>query len=93
VISVLLRIAFVALIALGLSRLARTATTEKVATVYLIDVSESVTDEALDDARRPSGATSTRRGSAAISAQDRTSRRRCSSPTGCTRPAISSAPC
>ncbi|MGK4003000.1 VWA domain-containing protein [Sorangium sp. So ce1036] len=51
VISVLLRIAFVALIALGLSRLARTATTEKVATVYLIDVSESVTDEALDDAR------------------------------------------
>ncbi|KYF67927.1 VWA domain-containing protein [Sorangium cellulosum] len=51
VLSVLLRIAFVALIALGLSRLARTATTEKVATIYLIDVSESVTDEALDDAR------------------------------------------
>ncbi|WP_438004368.1 VWA domain-containing protein [Sorangium sp. So ce321] len=51
VLSVLLRIAFVALIALGLSRLARTATTEKVATTYLIDVSESVTDEALDDAR------------------------------------------
>ncbi|WP_437275655.1 VWA domain-containing protein [Sorangium sp. So ce375] len=51
VLSVLLRVAFVALIALGLSRLARTATTEKVATIYLIDVSESVTDEALDDAR------------------------------------------
>ncbi|WP_437964957.1 VWA domain-containing protein [Sorangium sp. So ce260] len=51
VLSVLLRIAFVALIALGLSRLARTATTEKVATIYLIDVSESVTDESLDDAR------------------------------------------
>lgn len=51
VVSVLLRIAFVALIALGLSRLARTATTEKVATVYLIDVSDSVTDETLDDAR------------------------------------------
>ncbi|MDC0678067.1 VWA domain-containing protein [Sorangium atrum] len=51
VLSVLLRVAFVALIALGLSRLARSATTEKVATIYLIDVSESVTDEALDDAR------------------------------------------
>ncbi|KYF76913.1 hypothetical protein BE18_14960, partial [Sorangium cellulosum] len=51
VLSVLLRIAFVALIALGLSRLARTATTEKVATIYLVDVSESVTDESLDDAR------------------------------------------
>lgn len=51
VLSALLRIAFVALIALGLSRLARTATTEKVATVYLVDVSESVTDEAIEDAR------------------------------------------
>ncbi|WP_437630915.1 VWA domain-containing protein [Sorangium sp. So ce854] len=51
VLSVLLRIAFVALIALGLSRLARTATTEKVATIYLVDVSDSVTDEALGDAR------------------------------------------
>ena len=51
IVSVLLRIAFVALIALGLSRLARTATTEKVATVYLIDVSDSITDEAIDDAR------------------------------------------
>ncbi len=49
--SVLLRLTFVALIALGLSRLARTATTEKVATIYLIDVSDSVTDESLDDAR------------------------------------------
>jgi uncharacterized membrane protein len=51
VISVLLRIAFVALLALGLARLARTATTEKVCTVYLVDVSESVPDAALDDAR------------------------------------------
>ena len=51
VLSVLLRISFVALLALGLSRLARTATTEKVCTVYLVDVSDSVTDEALDDAR------------------------------------------
>lgn len=51
VVSVLLRITFVALLALGLSRLARTATTEKVCTVYLVDVSDSVTDEALEDAR------------------------------------------
>ena len=51
VISVLLRIAFVALLALGLSRLARTATTEKTCTVYLVDVSDSVTDESLADAR------------------------------------------
>ncbi|WP_245678024.1 VWA domain-containing protein [Chondromyces crocatus] len=51
ILSVFLRIAFVALIALGLSRLARTATTEKVATVYLVDVSDSVTEESLVDAR------------------------------------------
>jgi hypothetical protein len=43
--------AFVALLALGLSRLARTATTQKVCTVYLVDVSESVPDLALEDAR------------------------------------------
>ena len=47
----LLRIAFVALLALGLARLARTATTEKVCTVYLVDVSDSVPDLALADAR------------------------------------------
>ncbi|UQA55092.1 VWA domain-containing protein [Polyangium aurulentum] len=51
ILSVLLRVSFVVLLALGLSRLARTATTEKVCTVYLVDVSDSVTDEALDDAR------------------------------------------
>ena len=51
ILSVVLRIAFVALLALGLSRLARTATTEKVATVYLVDVSESVPDAAIEDAR------------------------------------------
>jgi Ca-activated chloride channel family protein len=51
VVSVLLRIAFVMLLALGLSRLARTATTQKVCTVYLVDVSESVPDAALEDAR------------------------------------------
>lgn len=51
VLSVLLRLTFVTLIALGLSRLARTATTEKVATLYLVDVSDSVADESLADAR------------------------------------------
>ncbi len=51
VLSALLRIAFVVLLALGLSRLARTATTEKVCTVYLVDVSDSVPDLALEDAR------------------------------------------
>jgi uncharacterized membrane protein len=50
VLSVLLRVAFVTLVALGLSRLARTATTEKVCTVYMVDVSDSVPDEALGDA-------------------------------------------
>src|SRR5690606_4130016 len=51
ILSVVLRIAFVALLALGLARLARTATTEKVCTVYLVDVSESVPDAAVEDAR------------------------------------------
>ena len=51
VISVLLRVAFVVLLGLSLSRLARTATTEKACTVYLIDVSDSVPDEALKDAQ------------------------------------------
>lgn len=49
--SVVLRVAFVALLALGLARLARTATTQKVCTVYLVDVSESVPDAAVEDAR------------------------------------------
>lgn len=50
--SFLLRIGFVALLAVGLSRPARTAHTDKVCTVYMIDVSESVSDEALQDARK-----------------------------------------
>jgi uncharacterized membrane protein len=49
--SVALRIGLVALLALGLSRLARTATTSKVCTVFLVDVSESVPDAALTDAQ------------------------------------------
>ncbi|HLK39719.1 MAG TPA: VWA domain-containing protein, partial [Polyangiaceae bacterium] len=49
--SVVLRIAFIALLALGLARVARTATSQKVCTVYLVDVSDSVSDLALEDAR------------------------------------------
>ncbi len=51
VLSVFFRISFVILVALGLSRLARTATTEMVCTVYLVDVSDSITEEAIGDAR------------------------------------------
>ncbi|NUP11526.1 MAG: VWA domain-containing protein [Polyangiaceae bacterium] len=50
ILSLLLRFAFIIAIALGLSRLARTATTEKACTVYIVDVSNSVPDEALADA-------------------------------------------
>ncbi len=49
--SITLRLAFVVMLALGLARLARTATTQKVCTVYLVDVSDSVSDAALEDAR------------------------------------------
>jgi Ca-activated chloride channel homolog len=52
VLSVLLRATFIALVALGLGRLARTTTSEKVATIYLVDVSNSVPDEALADAKK-----------------------------------------
>jgi Ca-activated chloride channel family protein len=51
ILSVLLRVAFVAVLALGMARLARSATTQKVCTVYLVDVSDSVPDAALEDAR------------------------------------------
>ena len=46
VLSLLLRTAFVATLAFGLARLARTATTQKVCTVYVVDVSDSVPDAA-----------------------------------------------
>ncbi len=49
--SVLLRFAFIALIAFGLSKLVKTTTTEKACTVYMVDVSNSVPDEALADAK------------------------------------------
>jgi len=51
VLSVALRLGFVGLLALGLARLARTATRQDVFTVFLVDVSDSVPDEALEDAR------------------------------------------
>ena len=51
VISVVLRVAFLILLSFGLARVARSATTQKVCTVYLVDVSESVPDAALEDAR------------------------------------------
>ncbi len=49
--SAALRVAFVVLLAIGLARLAKTATTSKLCTVYLVDVSDSVPDAALVDAR------------------------------------------
>jgi Ca-activated chloride channel family protein len=50
--SVLLRVAFLGLLGLGLARLVRSEETHKVCTVLLVDVSDSVPDEALADARR-----------------------------------------
>ena len=49
--TVLLRIAFVAALAFGLARPVQTADTDNIATVYMVDVSESVSEPALDDAR------------------------------------------
>jgi Ca-activated chloride channel family protein len=49
--AVLLRMAFVAVLAAGLARLARTTTSQRVCTVVLVDVSDSVSDEALEDER------------------------------------------
>lgn len=50
--SFLLRTAFVILLALGLGRVAKTAYAVKVCTVYMVDVSESVSDEAIQDAQK-----------------------------------------
>src|SRR5260370_9933796 len=51
VMSVCLRIAFVVSLSLGLARPARTATTQKICTVMLVDVSDSISDAALEQAR------------------------------------------
>jgi uncharacterized membrane protein len=50
-VTVILRIAFVGSLAIALARPVRAADTDKVATVYLVDVSDSVPDEALEDAQ------------------------------------------
>ncbi|HEX3855073.1 MAG TPA: hypothetical protein VHW01_29120, partial [Polyangiaceae bacterium] len=47
VLSVLFRVAFLGLLGLGLARLVRSEETHKVCTVLLVDVSDSVPDEAL----------------------------------------------
>jgi len=49
--SVLLRVAFMVLLGLGLARLVRSDETHRVATVVLVDVSDSVADGTLDKAR------------------------------------------
>jgi Ca-activated chloride channel family protein len=50
-VSVALRLAFVAVLALALSRVSRTSSSARVCTVVLVDVSDSISDEGLDDAR------------------------------------------
>ncbi|MBI5532012.1 MAG: VWA domain-containing protein [Deltaproteobacteria bacterium] len=52
IMTAVLRLAFVILVAFGLARLARTASTDKLCTVYVVDVSDSVSDESLGDARK-----------------------------------------
>jgi uncharacterized membrane protein len=47
-----LRIAFVLVLALSLARVAKTEKAEKVCTVFLVDVSDSITDEAIGDAKQ-----------------------------------------
>jgi Ca-activated chloride channel homolog len=49
--SLLLRVGFLALLLLGLSKLVRTAETKNITTVFVVDVSDSVTDEAIEQAR------------------------------------------
>lgn len=51
ILSAALRLSFVALLALALARLVQTAETHKICSVFLVDVSDSVPDEALVDAR------------------------------------------
>lgn len=48
--SVVLRVSFVALLALGLSRLAKSSEESRVFTVFLVDVSDSMSKEAIADA-------------------------------------------
>jgi Ca-activated chloride channel family protein len=50
--SLVLRVLFVAALALAVARVARTERADRVATVFLVDVSDSVTPEALGDAQK-----------------------------------------
>jgi len=52
VLAVLWRMAFVALLGLGLARPVREVTRDKIAAIVLVDVSDSVSDEALGDAAK-----------------------------------------
>jgi Mg-chelatase subunit ChlD len=49
--SAVLRVTFVAILAAGLARLARTTTSQRVCTVVLVDVSDSISDAALEEER------------------------------------------
>ncbi|MBK8169382.1 MAG: VWA domain-containing protein [Sandaracinaceae bacterium] len=51
-IATFIRVLIFAFLALALSRPARTTDSQRVSTVYLVDVSDSVTNESLDDARQ-----------------------------------------
>lgn len=50
--TVLLRIGFVACLGLALARPVKSADSDKIATVFLVDVSDSVTENAIGDARK-----------------------------------------
>lgn len=52
VLSILLRMAFLTLLAVGLARPARTAFSDKICGIYLVDVSDSVPDQALRRAQK-----------------------------------------
>jgi secreted protein with Ig-like and vWFA domain len=52
ILSLVLRVLFVAALAFAVARVARTERADRVATVFLVDVSDSVTQEALGDAQR-----------------------------------------
>jgi len=51
VLGVLMRSLLAAVLALAVARLARTTDATKISTVYLVDVSDSITDPAIEDAR------------------------------------------
>ncbi|MEM9194594.1 MAG: VWA domain-containing protein, partial [Myxococcota bacterium] len=52
VLSIVLRGLLIATLTLALARLSRTTEATKVSTIFLVDVSDSVTDEGLEEARR-----------------------------------------